>query len=268
MSARTRAFTLVELLVVIAVVALLMGVLLPVLGSVRTTSRAAAGASNIRQLQIANGMYADDHAEHFLPGAIDMQFTNLHRWHGTRDNPSAPFEPEDGPITPYLDSEAASAGVRACPAFVPPDDLLRVESGAFEANCGGYGYNLAYVGQLVRQMASGLVSIDDDAGAKRTGVRRPTQTLAFADCAFAGRTLIEYSFAEPPRWVQLPTFRRDPSIHFRHDGRANIVWLDGHVSAERMDFTWSSGLYPLDPADWSIGWFGDVETNTTFGGRR
>jgi len=58
---RFRAFTLVELLVVISVIAILIGLLLPALGNARLAARSAACLSNIRQLQIASLMYTNDH---------------------------------------------------------------------------------------------------------------------------------------------------------------------------------------------------------------
>lgn len=272
-----RAFTLIELLVVVAIIALLLGLLVPAVGGARRRANAAVCSSNCRQLQLANELYATDHAGRYVPGAVDFQTAtvmpaaNLCRWHGARDHTSQPFDPERGPITDYLDT--SSARVRACPSFKPTLTALSTHGLAFERAAGGYGYNNAFVGTARRQFSSGVWTVASTlTGSRNTDFRDPARTAAFADAAIVTTGVIEYSFIEPPFWPEYPPtpgapgtgYRPDPSVHFRHEGHASVTWLDGHASSERMSFTQSSGIYPAGPGDFRVGWFGDVDTNSLF----
>src|SRR5688572_23629146 len=65
----TSAFTLVELLVVIGVIAVLIGLLLPVLSKARAAANRAACLSNIRQLGVGVLMYCNDNGGWFPTSA-------------------------------------------------------------------------------------------------------------------------------------------------------------------------------------------------------
>lgn len=66
----TRGFTLVELLVVVAGLAILGGLLLPSVGHLRAKAAQARCANNLRVLGVAWNMYADEHEGWLLPASF------------------------------------------------------------------------------------------------------------------------------------------------------------------------------------------------------
>lgn len=265
---KTKAFTLTELLVVISVIALLMAILMPALGAARSGSRALACKSNLRQLVIANIGYATENDGFYVPAASDMwDNAGLHRWHGQRDALDEPFDPLRGPLTGYL----ADGRVKECPLrveFIKEQDW----DTNFEQGCGGYGYNMTYIGSRTSQGAAGSVQAWKDSyamTARMTEVAAPARTLMFADTAMANneKSFIEYSFAEPPFTVYdgrpATEFYMSPSIHFRHKGRTNVGWTDGHIEPRQMACFGGENAYGVNSADMNLGWFEPIN-NTLF----
>ena len=236
-------FTVVELLVVLATTALLTALLLGTYPAALGAARSAACRSNLRQLAAANLAYAADHGR-YVAAAADIEGPNNIRWHGVRVGRT--FDGALGPLAPYLGGGGASAWVRRCPSFRP-------EAEGFETSCGGYGYNALGVG------SEDCLPGDYDKktrGMRAAAIEHPAATVMFADAAYLDgggnkAKLIEYSFAEPPRFADgsVP----DPTIHFRHRGRANVVWCDGHVSSETLARTAGPA------ASRSLGWFGPAD---------
>jgi prepilin-type N-terminal cleavage/methylation domain-containing protein/prepilin-type processing-associated H-X9-DG protein len=286
-----KAFTLVELLVAISIIAVLLAVLIPCLSKARDQAKQAVCSSNIRQLFLANSGYAVENNGFYVPAAEDMcKMTyprNLLRWHGKRKDTNNSFDPLKGPLRAYL----ADGKVKRCPSFKEIDYLTTAgqNRSGFEAGCGGFGYNDQYVGGRYD-----LYPDDMDKACKHTAkdteIRRTAQTVMFVDCAFRqssknARVFIEYSFAHPPYWVWYLQMmgnvsddelaagagscggRPDPSIHFRHRGFADVCWSDGHVTKETMDlsapYITNAVMTADETAAMSLGWFGP-DNNSIF----
>jgi len=116
----SNAFTLVELLVVITVIALLMGILIPVLNKARASAVSTACQANLRSIAYAFVMYLDDNRD-IMPEAVIM-----------------PIEGVDKPaIMDFLMRYLSEPKVFKCPADTKDH---------YYDDCGtSYGYN-AFLG--------------------------------------------------------------------------------------------------------------------------
>ncbi|MBX3317681.1 MAG: type II secretion system protein [Phycisphaeraceae bacterium] len=74
----SRGFTLIETLVVVAILAILIGVLVPTLSSAREAGRAAVCLSNLRQASAICRVYADENRG--LSPAIGIPYASIPNW--------------------------------------------------------------------------------------------------------------------------------------------------------------------------------------------
>lgn len=96
-SAGARGFTVIELLVVMAVIAVLMAIMGPSLGRLRVTVRRIECGSNMRQLTLAWGNYA--RAKKMLPVA---NTSGVEAWVRMGDYGNTPACVTEGSIWPYV----------------------------------------------------------------------------------------------------------------------------------------------------------------------
>jgi len=247
-----KGFTLVELLVCVAIVGTLSAVVFQLAGSARMRANQVGSTTNLRSLVVANMGYVADFGT-YCPA---QEKTNKVRWHGGRAGSNARFDPARGFLSPYF---GKSDRVGVCPQFRD-----HVEGGAsFENGSGGYGYNAVYIGGT---------PADPFIPEKPANVKDPARTLMFATTALAKKGgLQEYPFAEPRRAVDPDgslAHPLQPSLHFRFGGHALIAWCDGRISAEKMDDSSSDNYYGGSNKESGIGFCGPPDGNGWWNPRR
>lgn len=113
-----RGFTVIEVLVSIAIIGLLLALLLPAVQSVRETSRRAQCQNNLRQIGLAILEYESDHA--VLPNGATLRYTLLPYLGLTSIH--SQYDPLTPPIPGDPDAAWARVRVNLIPLYVCPSD--------------------------------------------------------------------------------------------------------------------------------------------------
>jgi len=215
------AFSLVELLVVVAIIAILAAILFPVFSRARENARRSSCQSNLRQIGLGALQYTQDYDETLFrsfygAATADSDATTNYKWMDA--------------IFPYVKNEQV---------FVCPSDNSMIYHFRDGKNYGSYGLNGAYNApgspyHPPRSSNSLLVSwsqivvpsesvwVCDDANAP--SARNPGGSQGFYWPTPASNPTISHS---SPRQLQ--------NIVERHLDTTNVLFCDGHVKALKLD---------------------------------
>lgn len=244
-----RAFTLLEAIVTMGIVATLLAILVPSVRSVQEAGRSTRCAANLRQMAMAALSYATHYGE-TMPAAL------LYR-----------ARPEGLAVLAWDFEQRADGTVLPGPMWKftnDPSDILRCPSyHAAEADAiggevpSGYNYNTSYIGAEGRwpELAQDGTWLDGWSVARR-GIpvaqhRRPSETALFGDAGRAGGT---------NRFMRAPSAAVEGDLGtvyaggqaFRHIGCTNVAHLDGHVESHCQACEGSNGSPAL--LEQILGW--------------
>ncbi len=194
----TNAFTLIELLVVIAIIAILAAMLLPALQSAREAARRAVCMSNLKQSWLAAFMYAQDNDD-WLP--YGLYVANFLYGRNTQGGMASYISPREYQVGGSL--------------FPDPPPISRCPEG------GRDGTQNLRIADTNPNFSYGL----NNWLTTRVGWRRKLSSVSNP----SGRLMVvdtNTSAGETYSWN---------CIYFRHDDRANICFVDGHVECQHSN---------------------------------
>jgi prepilin-type processing-associated H-X9-DG protein/prepilin-type N-terminal cleavage/methylation domain-containing protein len=210
---RLRAFSLTEMMVVIAIVSMLGSMAVPKLLSTRDRAKAVACASNLREIGMAVSLYAMDHAGQ-LPEA----------WNEPTKTPYTTL------LEPYVSQVEESVKHDKKNVFVCPGNKLPPQ--IVDSTVGIYTYSMNII------LGNGTVRLPQ--------IKSPSTTFVFTDGTqvTSNGNLASGSIYQPWQlfWVTDPNVSVPPdndsdssasggSVRYRHAGAANFLMADGHVEA-------------------------------------
>jgi prepilin-type N-terminal cleavage/methylation domain-containing protein/prepilin-type processing-associated H-X9-DG protein len=209
-----RAFTLVELLVVISIVAILAALAVPALHRSQAAAQRVRCFGHLRQLVTAATLYWDDHdgrTFRYRGPATNGGDLFWFGWLARGAEGARRFDVSTGALYPYLGGQ----GVEVCPAlaYALREFKLKATGAAY-----GYGYNL-HLSTKTGQTPVKISRIPD-----------PAQIATFADAA-------QVNTFQPPASPEHPMIEEfyfvsaeETTVHFRHRAQAGVAFCDGHVA--------------------------------------
>jgi prepilin-type N-terminal cleavage/methylation domain-containing protein/prepilin-type processing-associated H-X9-DG protein len=260
---RREAFTLVELLVVIAVIAILAALLLPALSRAKVSADGAVCKNNLRQIGLALRLYLDDFSGYPPVLAMDGSWWNRLQPYTRSQLPD--YNLATGAPVPR-------SGIYACPGFnrVPGAYVGGPGTPPGSAPSIAYGYNRTGVGfnavatrepETASQGIGGVTGHDEGAVpatrlTRESEVIKPSDMIAVGDATLGYPPLISYGLA----WLELGMF--DPALRptadptpdsiakrqryqRRHNGRFNMLFCDQHVELLRPQQIFDVGKDPV-----------------------
>ncbi len=235
MTLARSAFTIVEMLVIVAIIALLTGLMLPMVGRSKQAARQSVCMSNLGQLGRAVDLFALDHQQRYFEyrQVITGEAEGTRWWFGFEPATGAatnrPLDHGGGVLGPYL----AGIGERLqCDDF-PYHSADHITK--FARPAASYGYNWKLSG--MRKLGA-TTEIPDQQIRPQTRARyrdRLSEVFLFADSIFFEPHANPGAFFEGYyiAWQANPA-ALSGYAHYRHMGQANVLFLDGHAAPRTL----------------------------------
>lgn len=216
-----RGFTLIEILVCVAIIGILSSILVVAVGQVRQSAKVTASASNLRQIGQAASLYRLDNNNEIMPlGVYDPNEKMMREWCFSWRFDGLSFQ--SSIIGEYIQNVEE---VLRCPIW-EPSEKIQSSITAYPGHM-GYGYNSLNMGERVDPEDSISGGYGEWKGYNYALAINPSNTVAFTTAAtrFGGE-------AAPPSqgMIWSPKNRGQPCVRLVNETEALVGMLDGSVT--------------------------------------
>ena len=214
-----NAFTLVEILVVLSVIALLAAILFPAFSSSREKSRISSCLSNVRQIGVAILAYRQDFDERF-PVATDNNDHGVYLWESGEPKIREALS-ESPPLGSALSAYIKDNQIWRCPSDVGGKKILNRNADNYDTivyNSSNEFYSM-FGTSYVYRVELGFVETSEDAKAVDFGEK----SLSISDIVMLADGS-NWHMASRPNAVSTYLFGADEITGYR-----NMLYADGHV---------------------------------------
>jgi prepilin-type N-terminal cleavage/methylation domain-containing protein/prepilin-type processing-associated H-X9-DG protein len=224
-----KAFTLIELLIVIAIIAILAAILFPVFGRARENARRSSCQSQMKQIGLGIAQYTQDYDERFP--MVDQGLLST----------GAQGYPWQARIQPYVKSQQ----IFACPSVSGTTNIYQ------PSNTGTPAVLNHSLGNGVNNAAGwdGIFNYPRPLDATDGAATASPASRSLAEAVEPSRTLIvvEYNGTRTRPNVGSTSSGGGLSLT-NHLGTSNYLFVDGHVKSLKPSSTVSGGnMWSLDP---------------------